>query len=108
MENKKPTHCNHCKSSEIMHHVWGRTEFYSCLSCKKEVTYQEEPVSQPSLWKAWDPKEYGFSPFVNSNQSVSAPSDAFIFDDSNDSSMDYVITLPKGITVDISKYFKGN
>jgi hypothetical protein len=102
MDKKEPTKCNHCDSTDIAKQTWGRSEFWFCRSCKKEPVYTE-PEAAPTLFggSTWDPKHYGFSPYTSS-------SDAFYFDDSNDSSMDCIVNLPKGFTVDISKYFKGN
>jgi hypothetical protein len=96
MDKKEPTKCNHCDSSDIAKQTWGRSEFWFCRSCKKEPTYVE-PETTPTLFSGsnWDPKHYGFSPYTISNDTLS---DAFYFDDSSDSSMDF----------QISKYFKGN
>ena len=58
-EKKTPDHCNHCNSTDIVFHSWGRVEYWSCKSCKKEVTYVE-PTTFGSPWGSWDPKTYGF------------------------------------------------
>jgi hypothetical protein len=59
-EKKAPTKCNHCQSTDIIFHQWGRTEYYSCKSCKNEVP-MEVVQEQTNTWGAWDPKTYGFS-----------------------------------------------
>lgn len=76
---KAPESCNHCKSTKLHYHQWGRTEYYSCLDCKKEVSLSTSSVqttSQDNIWAAWDPKTYGFG------------------------TTDYKITLPEGLTLD--------
>lgn len=114
-ENKKvPTKCNHCNSTDIVHHVWGRTEYWSCKSCKNEVKYVEEYIPKfntlggdngivASPWTSWDPKQYGFTfptganvppppkPYQSlPNTTLPTPSDAFYFDDT-DGSIDLII-----------------
>lgn len=69
-EKKIPTICNHCHSTDIIFHSWGRSEYYSCLSCKKEVVFVEPYArefstnsSTPDLVGGlgiWDPKFYGY------------------------------------------------
>lgn len=57
-EKKVPCKCNHCNSTNIIHQVWGRTEFWSCKDCKNEVTYVEPNFGKP--WEGYDTKTYGF------------------------------------------------
>lgn len=56
-EKKVPCKCNHCNSTNIIHQIWGRVEFWSCKDCKNEVTYVEPDFGKP--W-GWDTKTYGF------------------------------------------------
>ena len=37
-DDNMPKKCNNCGGTKIVHQVWGRTEYYSCQDCKKEVT----------------------------------------------------------------------
>lgn len=60
-EKKVPEVCNHCKSKNVIHQVWGRTEFYSCKDCKNEVTYVEPQKNDIWNYQTWNPKDYGFS-----------------------------------------------
>lgn len=60
-DTKVPTSCNHCKSVDIVHQVWGRVEFWSCRACKNEVTYVEPKKNDIWNYQAWNPKDYGFS-----------------------------------------------
>lgn len=64
-DKKVPETCNHCKSNDIIFHIWGRVEFWSCRACKNEVTYVE-----PSPWQTWDSKNYGVS---DTSQSYTLP-----------------------------------
>ncbi len=79
-ENKGPKVCNHCKGTDIIFHVWGRLEYYSCRDCKQEV---KDPIyDSANPWGVWDPKMYGIG-------------------------SDFTIPLPQGLTVDLDA-FHGN
>ena len=84
-EKKTPERCNHCNSTNIIFHVWGRSEYWSCKDCKKEVTYVEPKVND-FRFSSWDPKTYGFG---SSDFKFTVPVDGT-----------YRVTLPDGITFD--------
>jgi len=52
--------CNHCSSKRVELQVWGRTQFYSCLDCKLEVT-AAPPQPKSAEWTA--SKHYGTSTY---------------------------------------------
>jgi transposase-like protein len=70
-EQTKPKKCPHCYSENTLHNVWGRTEYYSCGDCKKEIVVPKDNTIQYE----WNPSMYGFS------------------------STDLSITLPEGVVI---------
>lgn len=67
-EKKIPTECNNCNSSNIIFHIWGRSEFYSCNDCKKEVTYIEKSLDIGSPWGIWGPGAHGSNSNVDARE----------------------------------------
>lgn len=49
-DKKAPEICNNCGSKDVMFCVWGRTEYYTCKSCKKEVTSDSALISYDDYW----------------------------------------------------------
>lgn len=97
-EKKTPSKCNHCNSTNIIHHVWNRLEYWSCKDCKQEVTYVEPKLDLGLGGIAWDPKIYGWG-------STDLKSDIFSIDKSTYKNWKNGGALPPGSIVSVPPTF---